>query len=57
MSLMIIIGITAAVCLFGLLLYVLATAEKPTKIGLVMFFCGLLTLLLHAGDAAVRFLR
>lgn len=48
---MIIIGVPALVCLVGLLMYALATNGKLVRIGEIMFFCGLLAMLLTMPEA------
>jgi hypothetical protein len=49
--------VPAFVCLLGLILYVALNSPSTTKtqqLGLHMFWCGLLVLLLHLSGHAVR---
>jgi hypothetical protein len=46
---MIVATIPLAVCLVGLLLYVLASNPKVAEVGRLMFFAGLLAALLASG--------
>lgn len=49
------VGISIAVCLIGLVLYLVAAAPKPQEIGRIMFAMGLLaTLMRFAGEASLR---
>jgi hypothetical protein len=53
---MIIIGIPALVCLVGAFVFILSTNGKAVELGKIMFFCGLLAVLLAFPDA-VKLLR
>ena len=47
------IAIVLLVLIVGLLMFALSANDKVTKIGFVMFCCGLLVLLFDLGPAAV----
>lgn len=51
-----IIGIDMLVLLVGLLMYALSTNGKLVEIGRIMFFCGLLALLL-GGDRILALVK
>lgn len=50
-----IVGLHALVCLFGLVVYSVSTNGKSMEIGRIMFFCGLLALLLGAERVVALF--
>jgi Na+/phosphate symporter len=52
---LIVITIAGLVCLVGLLMYVLASNPKLQELGRLMFFAGLLVLLLNVGVAVKVF--
>jgi hypothetical protein len=51
-----VLGLCALVCLVGLLMYALSVNSKLIEIGRIMFFAGLLALLL-VGDRALALLK
>jgi Na+/phosphate symporter len=53
---MIIIGVPALICIVGAFVYILSTNGKAVELGRIMFFCGLLAILLAFPDA-VKLLR
>jgi hypothetical protein len=53
---MIVIGVPALVCLIGAFVFILSTNSKAVRLGEIMFFCGLLAILL-AMPETVKLLR
>ena len=49
-----IVYLSAAISIAGLILYLISTPPKPTEVGRIMFFCGLFVFLLMVRSETFR---